>query len=439
MATPAPLSIPSTLDLFAVPGIQYAIQANLITEHRPISTINSESAITFVFSTANDEYLQLKDLLLRLKLRVNLKKTGGTNPTTTEWTEVSPVNYLLHSLFKQVILTINGKIVTVAPQTYAYKAMLESIFGFSEDARKSHLTSALYSADSSTSPDEKNAVRNKYINPGSTTDQGKIVELIGKPHLDLSFQEKALIGGLNIKLEFIPHDPKFYLIADTDKVLPSVEFLDASLFVHRSKVSPLIVQAHERTLQKSNAKYPVCRSEVKTFTVNSGTFSANIDNIVSGQLPRRALVAIVSNSAFNGDYGKNPYNFKNYKVNYITSHIDGLQYPAVPYTPDFTSGAVTREYIGFFEALGQLSTDSVISLSRDDWINGKTIFGFNYAPDFANGCIQEGHTSPFKRGTMGLQLKFTESLSEAINVLVYLEYDNLVQIDSEKNVVTDFI
>ena len=433
------IAAPSTLDLFSLPATQYAIQTNLVTEHRPIATINSSSVITFVINSSNDEYINLKDMQFRIKLRVNCKKADDSAPAATDWVSVSPVNYLLNSLFKQVNVELNGKQITVSPQTYPYKAIFESIFGFTKDAKDSHLTATGYSKDSSTNPEVIDTTRNGMVNPAKAGEEGKTMELIGKPHLDIAFQERAILGGSTIKIEFTPHDPSFYLRADTSKVIPSVDFIDASLFIHRSKVSTLIYEAHNAALKKGNARYPICRNEVKTFSVSSGAHSATIDNIVNGQLPRRAFVAMVSNNAFNGTYSKNPFNFKHFNCNYICSYIDGVQVPSIPYTPDFNSGIYTREYLGLFESVNQLTTDSTISLSKSDWAKGNTVFGFNYAPDLANSCIQEGHTSPIKRGSMGLQLKFSEALTETINVLIYLEYDNLIQIDLDKQTFTDYI
>lgn len=40
---------------------------------------------------------------------------------------------------------------------------------------------------------------------------------------------------------------------------------------------------------------------------------------------------------------------------------------------------------------------------------------------------------------MSLNLKFADSLPEAINVIVYLEFDNLIEIDKENQVITDYI
>ena len=433
------IAAPSTLDIFTIPPTQYAIQNNLTTEHRPIATINSGSVITFIINTSSDEYVNLKDLLLRVKLRVNIKKADGTTPATSDWTQISPVNYLMHSLFKQVTLEINGKQVTVSPQTYPYKAMFESIIGFTNDAKTSYLTASGYFKDSTSNPEVIDTTRNSLINPGKAEENGKTIELLGKPHIDFAFQERALIGGSKIKIELTPHDPSFYLRADTTKVSPSVEFLDASLFINRSKVSPLILEAHNKALMKGNARYPICRNEVKTFSISTGTLSASIDNIVNGQIPRRAFVAMVTNDAFNGSYSKNPFNFQHFNCNFISTYIDGVQYPSIPFTPDFKEGLYTREYLGFFEAVNQLTTDSTISITKQNYIKGNTIFGFNYAQDFSNSCIQEGHANPIKRGSMGLQLRFSETLTQTINILVYLEYDNLIQIDSDRQTFTDYI
>jgi hypothetical protein len=112
-------------DIFTVPPTQLTVDRDLVTEHRPISILNSNSVIQFVIPTAVDEYLQLTETLLNLKLKINIKKkTGSGNITDAEWNKITPVNNFLHSIFKQVDLEIEGKSITLAPQTYAYKAFL---------------------------------------------------------------------------------------------------------------------------------------------------------------------------------------------------------------------------------------------------------------------------------------------------------------------------
>ncbi len=49
-----------------------------------------------------------------------------------------------------------------------------------------------------------------------------------------------------------------------------------------------------------------------------------------------------------------------------------------------------------------------------------------------------GYVNPIKRGTLRLEMKFAEALKETINVLLYCEYDNLIEIDATRNAFTDY-
>ena len=80
----------------------------------------------------------------------------------------------------------------------------------------------------------------------------------------------------------MPNDLSFYLLTTDDTVVPSVQFLDASLFMHRSKIAYQVVEAHMAALQKGIAKYPISRAHVKAFNINSGTTNSTIDNAIYG-------------------------------------------------------------------------------------------------------------------------------------------------------------
>jgi hypothetical protein len=427
-------------DIFGVPPTQLTVDRDLVTEHRPISVLNSNSQIQFVIQSAVDEYIQLKETLLYMKIKVNIKKTPTGNILETDWQKIAPVNNLLHSLFKQVDLEIEGKSITLAPQTYAYKAFFETFLGYTKDAKESFLTASGWYDDTG----EKAAFsesRSKLIRP-TTIDvdgDGKSIELMGKLHLDLAFQPKALLGGTTIKLTLVPNEPSFYLWTKDDKVHPEVEFENASLFVHRSKVNFPVVEGHNLALNNGTAKYPICRSNVKAFNISSGVHDFSIDNAINGQMPRRIFVALVPNDAFKGNILKNPFNFKHYKLDYIAAYIDGTQFPTKAFKPDFENGLYVREYMSLFESLNQITTDSTLTIDKDKWANGNTIFGFNFAPDMGDDCNKMGYVNPIKRGTLRLDLKFTEALKEAIDVLVYCEYDNLIEIDLTRNAITDYI
>jgi len=178
---------------------------------------------------------------------------------------------------------------------------------------------------------------------------------------------------------------------------------------------------------------------VKAFNLNIGTKDTTIDNAINGILPRRIFVALLTNDAFSGNYQKNPYVFNHHNLSHITAHINGKQYPTKAYTPDFTKKLFTREYLGLFESLNQLTTDSTISLTLDQWGDGNTIYGFNFSPDLGDDCSKMGFANLIKKGSLKLELKFSTALTEAISVLMYCEYDSVVEIDSNRQVTTDYI
>jgi hypothetical protein len=336
-ATPLP-----ELDIFGVPPTQTSIERTYTTEHRPIAALDSSASIQFEIHTGIDEYIQFRDTELYLRLKIKLHKANAQAIVESDWDKVSPVNYLLHSLFKQVDVEIGDKQITLSPQTYAYRSYFEGLLGFKDDAKKSYLSAALWSNDS---PKDKPDANLSAVFK-TTSAVSKEVELMGKLHLDITFQERALLGGSTVILRLHPHAPTFYLMVNDENIKPKVEFTEASLFVQRAKVSPLVVEAHNQALTMSPAKYPITHCQVKTFTINNGTIDAMIDNIVSGQMPRRAYVALVPNDAYNGTYTKNPYNFKHYDVNFIACYLDGVQYPTKAYQSDFEKKLYIREMVG---------------------------------------------------------------------------------------------
>jgi hypothetical protein len=60
---------------------------------------------------------------------------------------------------------------------------------------------------------------------------------------------------------------------------------------------------------------------------------------------------------------------------------------------------------------------------------------FDLTPDHS---ASEGHTSLADNGNIRIELKFDDALSDALTVLLYLEYDASVQIDRQRNLTTDF-
>jgi len=413
-------------DIFGIPGTQTTVERGITTEYRPIASLDGSSTIEFQVPTSADEYVRLEDTQLYLRVKVTATSSSPVASVEKPLKKVSPVNYLLHSMIKQVDLMIGDKLVTASPQTYAYRAYLEALLGYSQDAKKSYLGTSLWMDD----PDKRLPLKNF-----DEISQNGEIDLIGRLHLDLAQQNRVILGGCKLTFKLHFNETKFFLMADD--VTPKVSILDAALFVHKSKAHPMVVAGHAAALLKAPAKYPITHKRVKSFTINKGVYDVSMDNIHIGQLPRRIIVAMVPNDAFNGSLTKNPFYFDHFNIIHFATYVNGIQYPQRAYNPDFSRAQYARELYCLVEALNQNNIECTVPFNRLTYANGNTIFAVNYSADHSAGCV-EGHSNPIQHGSLRLEMRFKSELPETITVIVLMEFDKIIEIDQYKNAAIEF-
>ncbi len=132
-------------DLFSIPPTQASLEKGRWIDYHPLSSVeNDDGPITFL-AAGTEDYVDLSKTILFVEGKV--VKADGTNLSGNEQSNIAPVNNFLHSLFKQVDVYLNGKQVTPAMGTYAYRAYLETLLNYDVSAKESQLTSALYYKD----------------------------------------------------------------------------------------------------------------------------------------------------------------------------------------------------------------------------------------------------------------------------------------------------
>ena len=406
--------------LWSVPPTQQIVEKDIEYEVRPIATFSSSTPIRFKVKSPANEYVNFGESLLWIKLKVTLKSSAKTTLEVADWQKVTFVQNLMHSLFRSVSLSVNGQQIIHSPSLYAFKAYFESLLGYSKAAQQSHLASIGWELHPATFFDSKNP---DHIE----------LDLIGPLHLDLAHQSKALVGDTTFVLELIPNEQSYYVDCATDYTVQA-DFTDTCLYVHRSKVSDELVDAHNAAITKAPARYPFVRCEVRNMTIASGQADVILDNVVVGQMPRRMFIALLDNKHF---VGEKPYEFKHFDLNYIVCYRDGIQNPTKAYTPNFKTKHYNREYLAFYRALNQNTTDPLISITKSEW-EAKPVFGFNFAPDLSDGPSLDSHVNLRENGHLRVHLKFAEALKQATVALMYLEFDNCIEIDSLRNVHVDY-
>ena len=335
----------------------------------------------------------------------------------------------MHSIFSQINVSLNERLVTPSTNTYAYRAYLETLLSYGPAAKESHLTAAMWYKDTSGHFDETDSLNSGFLARRKWTKTSQKVTLIGRPHLDLCFQDRLLLNGVDFKMRLVRSKDTFCLMGDA-----KVNIDDVSLFVRKVKVHPSIQLGHIKALERTTAKYPIRRVETKVFSIPKGNLSANQENLFLGQLPKRIVIGLVENTAFSGVPSKNPFKFDHFNADFLALYLDGSQVPCKPLQPDFDNNLYTRSYVSLFTGTGLLTQDRGNQISWDDFANGYTLFAFDLTPDLSDG----GHFNVIKQGNLRLELHFKEQLAQTVNAIVYAEFDNVIEIDKARNVLFDF-
>jgi len=180
-------------------------------------------------------------------------------------------------------------------------------------------------------------------------------------------------------------------------------YIVQNLFNKRKEHRTISLNSHYivvfKALQLGMASYPLRRVEVKTFTVPQGNLSWVKENLFLGQLSKRMVVGFVDNTAFNGQFNKNPFRFQNYGINIIAIYKDGEQIFSKPLQPGFARNRFVRSYLSLFTETNQYYVDEVNGITRNDYPNGNTLFAFDLT---ANLGAASGHWELVKHGSIRL-------------------------------------
>lgn len=422
----------SELDLFSLPMTQTSIESGQWMHYMPIAPLSGSNVLEFVVPGTGDEYADLAHTLLHVKFKL----TDEAGAPIADKLEVAPVNNWGHTAFSQVHISLNQKNVTSSSDTYPYRAYFETLLTYGRPAKTSHLTAQLWYPDTAGKFDDRTSANTGFAKRQTFTQKGATVDMIFNLHCDLFHQEKYLLNGVEMKVKLVRSKDEFHLIGKSDvKVRMVIE--SATLMVRKVRISPSVLIAHAKALEKSSAKYAIVRADVKSLTITEGLRSKILDNIYLGQLPKRVILGFVSNNAFNGDLTLNPFKFESFGINFLSLYVDGTQVPAYPLTPAFGSKPQTiRSYHSLFSGTGIHFRDQGNDISREDYVDGNVLYAFDLTPDLSS---HTGQWTLQKTGSMRLEVRFKDSLTSSINCILYSEFDSLIEIDKHRNVQTDFV
>ena len=117
--------------------------------------------------------------------------------------------------------------------------------------------------------------------------------------------------------------------------------------------------------------------------------------------------------------------------------MDGEQIPRKPLFLKFDEAGGQNFIAGFqslFSGGGRLSQDAGSQINRSDYGSGYTALCFDLSPDH---CLAD-HFEPLKHGNLRVELHFARALANTVKLIIYAEFQNVIEIDANRNVLSDY-
>ena len=304
-----------SLNLFDVPHVDYSYEAKWWVPFQPANT--GRHPILFTVPASDDDY-DLNEAKLEIKVRLNTAGDNGVSNLEGAPSNANNSKYMYcvnnfgHTLWSQMNVSFNGVLMTGQSNAYHQKAYIQTILNYNREEGNTLLAPQGWVNELNVKRNlvPTNAATDDEPNPaawdGKTRLKKLTAQLLGKvyhtfmvkPHLAVFRTGKCLVPGVQIDLELYLNPDTMFLFGTPDttvsvqKKIPTLGADDIFVTLWMKKVTlnaGLYTRLQkERSLSKGKTvKYPVVRSEIRTFSFDGASTTWSQDNVFLNKVPIR--------------------------------------------------------------------------------------------------------------------------------------------------------
>ena len=191
---------PKELDLFRLSPTQTAVEKIFYQEVMPINQLTSFSPVEFVVAGNNGlRYIDLKSSYLSLKIRI-VQAATGADLTATQF--VGLVNLIAHSIFEQVDVALQEKLINTATTHYPNRSYIQKLLEFGSEAKVSQMSTQLWKKDTQQDSDDAKTGDPALIDRTKPFLESKQVHLITDICHDLFKLDRYILNQVEIGVKF---------------------------------------------------------------------------------------------------------------------------------------------------------------------------------------------------------------------------------------------
>ena len=261
-------------------------------------------AIKFTVKSANDLFLDLNNS--RLHVIAKITKADKTN---IDANTAAPINLTLQSMFREIGLEFNGRNVGDTSQHYPYRSVLDSLLNFCKEVQDTSLLSEVWTKDTSghinvTAIGGNNAGLNVRA---ATFARSTLVELIGRPHLDVFHRERLIPPNIDLHMKLIPLPNEFVCksaapAGNAQQENYRLVIQSANFIIRTKKFTSTAHKALMDLLLTQNMVHYLSRVQMRHLSIPANQMSINFDNGFTGALPDLVVVGLMNDADLAGGY-----------------------------------------------------------------------------------------------------------------------------------------
>lgn len=416
-------------DLFTIPTYDQSMVDSNECSHSADS-VNHNGPYRVTIAANPKQYIYTKKMTCLLTLSVENEK--GETPVTTSYAVAPNIG---SSLFQSVQVWIKGqKISELTQEYYAHKAYLEHILSYSPSTLKSHFSTGVFHVDSPGHFDSTNDTNNTgYKKRKEICAGGKQFQVMTDLSVDVLQTDRLLLPSTEITLVFERSPDSFHIhkpaVAQgaADEKL-RIKIHELKIYVHYITLHDDLRSFHLKELVERNKKalLPFQKTEVFTKQFGTGVTRLYATNCIqSNHLPRTVIVGLLETAALDGDYTKNPFNFKTFNVQSVSLKINGTSVPAEPINVDYDNKKYARACKRISTELGYYRQDISSVINFDSFVGGYCFYPFDLNPDKCNGF----HLHDSGEGIIDVRIDLNGGSTKGITMMVISTHERGLTLD----------
>ena len=445
-----PISVPAvenSLAIFDILPTSVAFNRTHIRELLPLMTITREGPYTFrLFS--DSQFIDFRHTWFYLISSIEKYDEGNNSwipiSNTNDDKNTGVIQNYGSSFIKQLNININGIEVFNSDITYAWRSYIANEFGLSYDFKKGLHEAAMYYPDDPAKGQE-DPTNSGFKKRVERFKEGTKAHTLARLNFDLANQNNLFLNNSDIIFKISRNNDRFLILApdyipenalNRNKVTNTSRYRIAIHDIRLYCTVVDVVQSLQNQLSKqlltTPAKYPLRRIETRSIYITPGQTNVTF-NVFSSIIPRRVMVFLVNNWAYDGNPEKSPFNFTHGKVQSIWVEANNLIVPSNPYRFDFVNGSdmnFVRAFVDLYQGLDLVDQEREIQLTLEKFKNGWCGWVFPLTASYRDAGDS---FELIKNGTTVIKANFGEAVAAPGYMLIAVgEFDEVLTINADR-------